>query len=156
MRRDRTMDEVFEQFLPSASQEQIEGARWRILDRVRANTSTGREALDGTFTLNRGDYHILLALVGGERHGYAIMSDVEEITEGATKFGPGTFYTSISRLLTAGLIEETQKRPDPRLNDEPRQYYRLTGIGRKVLASASERLAEQLFQVRAQQLVRSL
>ena len=57
--------------------------------------------------LNHADYHILLALADGERHGYGIMSDVEEITGGATWFGPVTLYTSIKRLLTSGLIEES-------------------------------------------------
>jgi len=91
--------------------------------------------------LNHADFHILLVLADGERHGYGIMSDVEEMTNGATTFGPGTLYTSIKRLLSAGLIEESANRPDPKLDDERRRYYRLTALGRKVLTAESERLS---------------
>jgi len=69
------------------------------------------------------------------------MSDVEQITGGSTTFGPGTLYTSIKRLLTSRLIEESVNRPDPKLDDERRRYYRLTALGRKVLAAESERLS---------------
>ena len=104
--------------------------------------------------LNHADLHILLALADGERHGYGIMSDVEEITGGATTFGPGTLYTSIKRLLTAGLIEESANRPDPKLDDERRRYYRLTGLGRKVLVAETERLSTLLRYARSHRLVK--
>jgi DNA-binding PadR family transcriptional regulator len=90
--------------------------------------------------LNHADFHIMLALADGERHGYGIMSDVAEITGGRTKLGPGTLYTSIKRLLEAELIEESDNRPDRKLDDERRRYYRLTQIGRKVLAAESQRV----------------
>ena len=77
-----------------------------------------------TVALNNADVHIMLVLADGDRHGYAIMSDIEQITNGSTKLGPGTLYTSIKRLLTAGLIEESEERPDPKLDDERRRYYR--------------------------------
>jgi DNA-binding PadR family transcriptional regulator len=140
MTRDRKMDEVFERLLPSASQEQIEGARLRILSHVRSGATAEPVALPLS-RLNHGDYHILLVLSEGERHGYAIMAEVAEVTEGATRFGPGTLYTSIKRLVTASVIEESGNRSDPKINDEPRRHYRLTGMGRKVLAAESERLA---------------
>ena len=143
MTRDRKMDEVFERLLPSATQEQIEGARQRILSHVRAGTTSEPVALPVS-RLNHGDYHILLVLLEGERHGYAIMAEVAKVTEGATRFGPGTLYTSIKRLVTAGVIEESGNRPDPKINDEPRRYYRLTGIGQRVLTAESERLAAPL------------
>ena len=104
--------------------------------------------------LNHADLHILLALADGERHGYGIMSDVEEMTGGATTFGPGTLYTSIKRLLTAGLIEESANRPDPKLDDERRRYYRLTGLGRKVLIAETERLSRLLRYARSHRLVK--
>jgi DNA-binding PadR family transcriptional regulator len=156
MMRDTQLDEVFEQFLPSASNQEMEASRSRVLARVRANIAAGRETVEATFVLNNGDYHILLALENGERHAYAIMSDVEELTEGATRFGPGTLFTSIERLLTAGLIEETQKHTDPRVNDEPRQYYQLTEAGLKALAMESKRLAARLFHLRGQEMMRCL
>lgn len=86
-------------------------------------------------------YHILLALADGEKYGYAIMKDVEEQTEGKVKMGTGTLYGSIKRMLAAGLIEESDERPTPELDDERRRYYRLTGLGRKVVTAESERLA---------------
>jgi DNA-binding PadR family transcriptional regulator len=155
MKHQRNMHELFERLLPSASQEQIEGARWRILDHVRAG-AVADPVGSPVSRLNHGDYHILLVLSDGERHGYAIMAEVAEVTEGATKFGPGTLYTSIQRLLRSGLIEESRNRPDPKINDEPRRYYRLTAVGQKVLAAESEKLAAQLRSVSDLQIVRPI
>jgi DNA-binding PadR family transcriptional regulator len=86
-------------------------------------------------------FHILLALADGEKHGYAIMKDVEDQTSGQIKMGPGTLYGSIKRMLAGGLIEETDERPDPALDDERRRYYRLTIQGQVVVAAESRRLA---------------
>ena len=72
-------------------------------------------------------FHVLLALADGERHGYAIMQEVAENTGGRIKMGPGTLYGTIKRLLEARMIEESDERPDPDLDDERRRYYRLTG-----------------------------
>lgn len=87
-------------------------------------------------------FHILLGLADGEKHGYAIMKDVEAQSGGQIKMGPGTLYGSIKRMLAAGLIEESVQRPDPAMDDERRRYYRLTGLGEKVVLSESQRLAE--------------
>jgi DNA-binding PadR family transcriptional regulator len=87
-------------------------------------------------------YHILLALFDGEKHGYAIMKDVEHQTGGRVKMGPGTLYGSIKRMLNANLIEETAERPDPDLDDERRRYYRLSGLGRRVVSAESQRLTQ--------------
>lgn len=105
--------------------------------------------------LNHADLHILLVLADGERHGYGIMSDVEKMTGGATTFGPGTLYTSIKRLLTSRLIEESADRPDPKLDDERRRYYRLSALGRKVLVAESERLSVLLRYARNHQILNS-
>jgi DNA-binding PadR family transcriptional regulator len=86
-------------------------------------------------------FHILLALADGEKHGYAIMKDVEAQTGGQLKMGPGTLYGSIKRMLAAGLIEESGERPDPAMDDERRRYYRLTGLGQNVAGAESQRLA---------------
>jgi DNA-binding PadR family transcriptional regulator len=85
-------------------------------------------------------FHILLALADGEKHGYAIMKDVEAQTSGHLKMGPGTLYGSIKRMLAAGLVEETDERPDPALDDERRRYYRITSQGWAVVESESSRL----------------
>jgi DNA-binding PadR family transcriptional regulator len=87
--------------------------------------------------------HILLALADGEKHGYAIMSEVEIVTEGSVTMGPGTLYGTVKRMLNAGLVEETDERPDPELDDERRRYYRLTGLGERVLDAEVARM-EQL------------
>jgi len=81
-------------------------------------------------------YHdILQALADGEeRHGYAIMCAVEEHTSGKVILGPGTLYRAIGRLLDDGLIVQTDRRPDPALEDERRRYYRITPRGRTLLA----------------------
>ena len=87
--------------------------------------------------------HILLALVTGDKHGYAIMSEVEALTEGSVTMGPGTLYGTIKRMLKTWLVEETDERPDPELDDERRRYYRLTALGALVLDAEVARM-EQL------------
>lgn len=84
--------------------------------------------------------HILVALTAGEKHGYAIMGDVELLSDGAVRMGPGTLYGSIKRMLADGLIEETVERPDPELDDQRRRYYRLTGLGGRVCVLELQRL----------------
>ncbi len=87
--------------------------------------------------------HILLALADGDKHGYAVMSEVERMTDGEVSMGPGTLYGAIKRMLNADLIEESDNRPDPELDDERRRYYRVTGYGARVLTAELARL-EQL------------
>lgn len=89
-------------------------------------------------------FNILLALADGEKHGYAIMSEVEANTRGEVKMGPGTLYGSIKRMIAAGLIEEAEERPDPTMDDQRRRYYRLSGQGMRVLQAEAERLARQV------------
>jgi DNA-binding PadR family transcriptional regulator len=85
--------------------------------------------------------HILLTLVGGERHGYSIMREVEAYTQGKLRLGATTLYRSIKQMLADGIIEETEARPDPEIDDERRRYYRLTALGRAVLQAETRRLA---------------
>jgi DNA-binding PadR family transcriptional regulator len=85
-------------------------------------------------------FHILLALVDGEKHGYAIMQEVEAISHNQIKMGPGTLYGSIKRMLANNLIEEVDERPDPDMDDQRRRYYQLTGLGSKVLREEVSRL----------------
>ena len=84
--------------------------------------------------------HVLLALADGERHGYGIMLEVRERTDGKVRLGPGTLYGVIKRLKEGGLIAESGTRPDPEADDERRCYYRLTGFGGEVLAAEIDRL----------------
>lgn len=99
---------------------------------------------DNHLPLTPAVFHILLAVSDGEKHGYAIMREVEQTTEGRMTMGPGTLYGAIKRLLKANLITETDYRPDPHLDDARRRYYELTDLGRRVLAAESERLANMV------------
>src|SRR5947207_2762084 len=82
--------------------------------------------------------HILLALAGEERHGYAIMQEVARQSEGQYKIGPGTLYDNLQKLVNQGLAEEAPRRG---AHDDPRRrYYRLTRFGRSVLTADVARL----------------
>lgn len=98
-------------------------------------------------------FHILLALGDGQKHGYGIMKAVEEDTGGRFKMGPGTLYGSIKRMLAGGLVEESDERPDPALDDERRRYYRLTPFGRRVLSAEVERLSRLVGLARSKRLL---
>ena len=86
-------------------------------------------------------FHILLALADEERHGYGIMQDVARQTNHALQLGPGTLYGCLKRMLAAGLVEESDERPDPELDDERRRYYRMTTLGRSTVRAEASRLA---------------
>jgi DNA-binding PadR family transcriptional regulator len=90
--------------------------------------------------LSRTAVHVLLAIGPEQRHGYAIMREIERMTKGATRLGPGGIYTTIRRLLDDRLIEECDERPDPELDDQRRRYYRLTGMGRAAASAEVRRL----------------
>jgi DNA-binding PadR family transcriptional regulator len=98
-------------------------------------------------------FQILLALADGERHGYSIMQEISARTGGALRIGPGTLYGSIKRMLADGLIEESDARPDPALDDERRRYYRLTDAGRRVATVEAQRLAALVGIARAKRLL---
>ena len=88
--------------------------------------------------------HILMALAAGDKHGYAIMREVRDFTDGAVTMGPGTLYGAVKQMLRAGLIAESDERPDPEMDDQRRRYYRLTELGGRVLdaeVARMERLA---------------
>jgi DNA-binding PadR family transcriptional regulator len=84
-------------------------------------------------------HHIMLSLLRGELHGYAIMQEVEKLTEGAMRLGPGTLYTTLPKLLDAGLVEETAPRAIEG-DDERRRYYRLSYQGRAAVVEETRRL----------------
>lgn len=94
-------------------------------------------------------FHILIALTEGERHGYAVMREVAERTQGGLRMSPGTLYGSIKRMLEQDLIEEVPSRRAPEQGDERRRYYRLTRFGRKVAEAEASRLSDVLKQARA-------
>ena len=98
-------------------------------------------------------FHVLLALVDGESHGYAIMQEVTENTKGRIKMGPGTLYGTIKRLLEARMIEESDERPDPEMDDERRRYYRLTAIGQRAVKAEALRYAAMAEVARRKRLI---
>lgn len=95
--------------------------------------------------------HIMLALSSGEQHGYGIMQDVFSRTTGKVRLWPATLYGSIKRLIEAGLIEESDNRPSPELDDARRRYYRLTALGKRVLEAECDRLQELVGTIRLRQ-----
>jgi len=94
--------------------------------------------------LHQNWFHILLSLIGAEQHGYGIMQEVLERTNGAVRIWPATLYGTLQRLIEDGLIAESDERPVAELDDARRRYYRLTRLGRKVLDLECERLQEML------------
>jgi DNA-binding PadR family transcriptional regulator len=101
---------------------------------------TTRE-VDGLLPLKPALFLILLALTDGDRHGYSLKKEILRRTDGRVKLGAGTLYRSIRQLVDLGLIEESNERPDPALDDERRRYFRLTGLGRQAARAETERLA---------------
>jgi DNA-binding PadR family transcriptional regulator len=100
-------------------------------------------------------FHILIALGEGEKHGYAVMQEVAERTDGKVRMSPGTLYGSIRKMLDDGLIEEFFRRGVPAAlkDDERRRYYRLTKFGRAVAAAEAARLSALLHHARLNGLV---
>ena len=108
---------------------------------------------DSLLPLTPAVFHILLALVDNERHGYGIMQEIALRTDGKMRMGPGTLYGSIKRMLADGLIEESDERPDPALDDERRRYYRLTDFGQRVTQAEAQRLNQLVNIARIKQLL---
>jgi DNA-binding PadR family transcriptional regulator len=102
------------------------------------------EALDprNLLPLTPAVFHIILALAERECHGYGIMLEVERLTQGQLRLGPGTLYRSIQRMLADGLIEERKDALDPEEVDERRRYYRLTKLGLEVARAEAQRLSQ--------------
>lgn len=94
-------------------------------------------------------FHILMALAGDDRHGYAIIQEVAARTGGLVRLSAGTLYRSIHRMLDQDLIVEISERPAPELDDERRRYYRITAFGTAVARAEARRLAELVRLARA-------
>lgn len=103
--------------------------------------------------LSAATFHILLALADGERHGYAIMQEVADRTGGGVRLGPGTLYGSLKRLLEQGIVEESDERADPALDDERRRYYRITRHGMSVARAEARRLEDLVRSARRKKLI---
>lgn len=107
------------------------------------------EDVDALLPLPPVTFHILMALADGDRHGYAIIQDVEARTDGDLRLGAGTLYRSIHRMLEQGVIVESGRRPARALDDERRRYYRLTPFGTAVARAETRRLTQLVRLARA-------
>jgi DNA-binding PadR family transcriptional regulator len=99
------------------------------------------------------EFHILLALAGEERHGYAILQEVAALTDGEIQLEPGTLYRALHRMLRDGWVVESTRRPAADLDDERRRYYRITTAGRRVASAEAERLLRLVTVARAHRLL---
>ena len=103
--------------------------------------------------LPTSEFQILLALADRERHGYAIMQEIERRSAGTVRLGPGTLYGSIKRMLAAALIEESDERPAAARDDERRRYYRITALGKRVATAEARRMERLVTAARAKRLL---
>lgn len=98
--------------------------------------------------LPQAQFHVLVSLTGGERHGYSIMQDVESSSSGLVRMGPATLYGTLKKLVDQGLAEELAERPVGN-DDQRRRYYRLTPLGERVCGAEASRLAHLVQTTRA-------
>ncbi len=104
------------------------------------NPRPPRSIAETRVPLTAATFQILLALVDGERHGYAIMKELGERTGSELRLGPGTLYGSLKRLLEDGLVDEVGERADPEMGNERRRYYRITRFGIAVARAEAARM----------------
>lgn len=101
-------------------------------------------------------FQVLLSLADGEKHGYAILKDVEAQTHGEVRLGTGTLYGIIKRLLAEDMIVECRRRPARVDDDARRRYYELTGWGRQIAVAEAERMEKILAIARGKRLLKRL
>ena len=112
-----------------------------------------RASVDALIPLPPATFHILMAVAEEDRHGYAILQDVEARTDGELRLSAGTLYRSIQRMLEQGLLVESRKRPAPAVDDERRRYYRITPFGNAVARAETRRLSQLVRLARARGLL---
>src|SRR5215467_5938472 len=101
-------------------------------------------------------FNVLISLADGEKHGYAILKEVDEQTGGEVQLSTGTLYGIIKRLLAEGLIVESRNRPSANEDDSRRRYYRLTDAGREVAVAEAVRMEKLLARARSKRLLKAL
>jgi len=114
-----------------------------------------RPDVDRLLPLRPVTFQILLTLAGGERHGYGITQDIAGRTSAKMRLEPGNLYRSLRTMLDDGLIEESERRPAPDLDDERRRYYRITPLGRRVAAAEIARLEAVIADAKAKKWLRA-
>ena len=115
-----------------------------------------RRQAEALLPLTQAVFHILLALADGEKHGYAIMQEVGERTDGTVRMGPGKLYGSIQRMLKDGLIVEVQERGEQAPGEERRRYYALSSFGLRVLRAEARRLEHMVHMAQSKQVLPGL
>jgi DNA-binding PadR family transcriptional regulator len=105
--------------------------------------------VDALLPLPPATFHILMSVTDEDRHGYAIIQDVQARTGGELKLSAGTLYRSIQRMLEQGLVAEAKRRPAPALDDERRRYYSITPFGVAVARAEMRRLTQLVRLARA-------
>ncbi|NUO63654.1 MAG: helix-turn-helix transcriptional regulator [Gemmatimonadaceae bacterium] len=118
-----------------------------------ARSRTTARTPESFLPLPPATFQILMALADGERHGYAIMQEVDGRSAGAVRLGPGTLYGSLKRLLESGLVAESGERADPAMDDARRRYYRLTELGLAVARAEARRMEEIVRAARRKKLI---
>jgi DNA-binding PadR family transcriptional regulator len=98
-------------------------------------------------------FQVLLALAGTDRHGYGIIREVDERTDGLIRLRTGTLYTLLQRLLDEALIQDAPAPPEDPNGDARRKYYRLTALGRRVLSAEARRLEALIGEARRKQVL---
>ena len=112
-----------------------------------------RKTADDHIPLTPRTFHILLALVDGAEHGYAIMKEVEARSGGRVRIGPGTLYEAINRLVGLGLLTEVEGDAEAHNDRRRRRFYELTALGREVMRLEAERLASLVGYVASRNLI---
>ncbi|MCC6929863.1 MAG: helix-turn-helix transcriptional regulator [Gemmatimonadaceae bacterium] len=107
----------------------------------------------GALPLRPVEFEILLALALGERHGYAIIREVERRSEGGVRLETGTLYRALQRLVQGGMVTPVERRTTEPSEDERRRYYALTPHGRGVAAAEAARMARLVAAAQAAQLI---
>ncbi len=111
--------------------------------------------IDELLPLRPVEFLVLLVLADDERHGYGIVQDIADRTDGKMKLLPGNLYAVLRRLSESGLLTESSRRPAEDLEDQRRRYYRITRLGEKVLAADAERMKSLVQQVEARDLLKA-
>ncbi len=111
-----------------------------MIDSVMVKKSHASSDPRSFLPLPQAQFHVLVALTAGDRHGYAVMGAVEESSGGLVRMGPATLYGTLQKLVEHDLVEESDRRPSTE-DDARRRYYRLTGLGQAVCGAEADRLA---------------
>lgn len=112
----------------------------------------GEDEVRRFLPLSSAAFHVLVSLADGEKHGYAVLKEINRRAEGAVTLSAATLYATLNRLLNDGLIEEAAERPDPELDDERRRYYAITPLGRRVALADMQRMETALALARGKRL----